>query len=237
MKLSRRFIRPYCVKCCEQSCTYVLQGSSRPLVIKFADSKKTNKWKKGPGVEVDSMGQFWPEGVGVEYGYPQSMHIPNPHMIPQQHASRGGRSGLPQHNMIMSSPYGMAYGQQHIMPGGSPTGGQQGGYYFMPGSPVHQPAYFSGGIGGMNYGMISPLSMGVPQQRFTRVHAKSDRGGYDSSNNFGLSGRPEREASIVAAPIVDRDDKSISAQEAIDELNARPPEGLCAFLLRLLHSA
>ncbi|CAM9730734.1 unnamed protein product, partial [Ectocarpus fasciculatus] len=90
-------------------------GSSRPLVIKFADNKKANKWKKSSG-DIDSSNQYWSEGSGSGYGYPQAMH-----MMPAPPGGRGGRAAM-QQGMVMGAPYGMPYGQQQQVLQARPAG-------------------------------------------------------------------------------------------------------------------
>lgn len=197
------------------------QGSTRPLVIKFADSKKGNKWKKGPGSDGEGA-EYWQKGYGGEYVY--SPHMPQQAMAPQH----GGRSRAGMHpGMMMGAPYGMAYGHQpHMMQPGSPTGAHQPGYYFMPGSPVHHQEYYGGGMGGMGYG--SHGGMGGAQQRQHRTHGRG--AGFDSAPAGG--GRVERNAAATSAPAPVGDSGDAGS---VDDSNVRPPEGPAGANLFIYH--
>lgn len=216
------------------------QGSSRPLVLKFADNKKVSKWKKGPGgIDADSMsGPYWVEGG---YGYPPPMpmamgggvHVGQSQMGSLQrglsYQRGGGRAGggMPQHAMLMSPPYGMPYGhQQHMLGGVSPTNNQQSGYYFVPPAHPQQQAYYSGGMGsGVGY-VGEHMGAGRQQQQRYPRKGSSGRG----QMGFDASGGRDRVPSSGAI----RDDHDGMMAGAGDggagdgsgeDVNSRPPEG------------
>ena len=203
----------------------IFQGSSRPLVIKFADNKKANKWKKGTGADVESSNQYWMEGSGSGYGYPQAMH-----MMSAPPSGRGGRAGL-QQGMVMGAPYGVPYGQQqHVLQAGGATSGPQGGYYFIPGSPAHQHAYF-GGMGGVNFGVTSGGANSGERQHL-RQHRQNYRSaagnnfGFDSGGGVAENTRGASDAPVTVTTTAPKDIVSVAGEVAGEDLNARPPEGI-----------
>lgn len=201
----------------------ISQGSSRPLVIKFADNKKANKWKKSSG-DIDSSNQYWSEGSGSGYGYPQAMH-----MMPAPPGGRGGRAAM-QQGMVMGAPYGMPYGQQQQVLQARTTSGPQGGYYFMPGSPAHQQAYFNA-MGGVNFGVSPGGASGgerQPQrpQRQTNRNPAINNFGYESGSGISGNIRGGSDVTVPVTSTVPKEIVSATGEVVGEDVNARPPEGI-----------
>jgi CUG-BP- and ETR3-like factor len=193
-------------------------GCSRPLVLKFADTKKQKNaaamaGSSGPGgsKKLDSapqMDRYWMDAAVSPYAayHPSYVHpsvqVPGIRAGPGAPGSMSSRgpasSGGPRvvQIPIASSPYGVAYPSPHIIAPHSPTAqhpGAPGGYYYFadPGSP-HVSYY--GAMGGR-----VPPPAAVPG-------ARVDPRSRDAARSFDGYGELENEVSVV-------------------EGSTRPPEG------------
>jgi hypothetical protein len=191
----------------------VPNGCTRPLVLKFADTKKQKTAAaiagSGPGKKVDStapMERYWVDSAAPYAYHPSYVHPSVPVAgiraasgAPGSLSSRGPTSsGAPTRVVqipIAPSPFGVAYSPPHIIAPHSPPAqhpGAAGGYYYYadPGSP-HVSYY--GAMGGR-----------VPAS--AAIAGRLDPRSRDAARSFDGYGELENEVSVV-------------------EGSSRPPEG------------
>lgn len=183
----------------------------RPLVLKFADNKKTSKWKKGQDMDIDASTQHWMD----QPGFSPSLHpMHAPQLMYSQHLAQSRGTGGMHPGAMPPVPHGVSYGQPRMMPVGSPgAASQQSGYYFFPGSSLPQSAYFNDGniMGSEYFG-----SKGVGRQS-RRKGPKSPDYGYGTHAAVSR-GTGESDTYRTFGPAV-----SLDADP--EENGARPPEG------------
>lgn len=118
----------------------VPEGSTRPLVIKFADSKKGNQ--KGDGYGDDDSGEY---GMGMSGGahYMHQHHQYGQHSPQHIHMQHGG-AGRYMHHDGMMNMYHQQHGQAPPSPMGSPVQSHPSFLFYSPnqGSSMQQPGLY-----------------------------------------------------------------------------------------------